>query len=424
MVGRPIGPIRHLARPLKSVGLFRQVISKNYESIRQAAEAGKGKVAWCTSLGPAEILRALGYQVYFPENHGAILGASKASMDLIPLATANGFSPELCSYLTSDVGAFLKSQTPLMEMYGFRAVPKPDVLVYNTNQCKEVGEWFSYFSKIFKAPLFGIQCPHVVPEIDVAHVKSVESQLERIVEPLEKIANTRLDPNELKKTVKLSHDACALWGEILKTAAKKPSPITFFDAIIHMGPVVIMRGMQEAVDYYKVFKKELDERVRDGIGAIEDEKYRLYWDGMPMWGRIRAHSNFFAKFKCSIVASTYTNTWVLDKMDPNNPYYSMADAYTSLFINRTEGIKEKYFLDMVKDYKADGMVFHESKTCPHNSNTRFGMPQRLERYFQVPNITVQGDVCDMRLVSDTQFETTIEAFLESLMLRKIEGPLL
>ena len=424
MVGRPIAPIRHLARPLRSVGLFKQVINKNYQAIREAAEAGKGKVAWCTSLGPAEILRALGFQVYFPENHGAILGAAKASMDLIPLATAHGFSPELCSYLTSDIGAFLKSQTPLMELYGFRKIPRPDVLVYNTNQCKEVGEWFSFFAKEFKAPIFGINSPHIVPEIDVAHVESVEAQLEKIVEPLEKIAGTRMDMNELKRTVKLSRDACVLWGQILKTGANKPSPMTFFDAIIHMGPVVIMRGMQEAVDYYKEFKKELDERVKDGIGAIEEEKYRLYWDGMPMWGRIRPHSNFFAKFKTCIVASTYCNTWVLDKMDPSDPFYSMADAYTSLFINRTEGIKEKYFLDMVKDYKTDGMVFHDSKTCPHNSNTRFGMPQRLEKYFHVPNITVQGDVCDMRLVSDTQFETTIEAFLERLMLRKIEGPLL
>jgi len=34
-------------------------------------ESGEKKVAWCTSVGPAELLRSFGFEVYFPENHGA-----------------------------------------------------------------------------------------------------------------------------------------------------------------------------------------------------------------------------------------------------------------------------------------------------------------------------------------------------------------
>ncbi len=39
------------------------------------ADLGRGpaegkKTAWCTSVGPAELLWALGFNVYFPENHG------------------------------------------------------------------------------------------------------------------------------------------------------------------------------------------------------------------------------------------------------------------------------------------------------------------------------------------------------------------
>ena len=50
--------------------------------------AGK-KTAWCTSVGPAELLHALGYNVYFPENHGAMLGATRMATDLIPVAKAS-----------------------------------------------------------------------------------------------------------------------------------------------------------------------------------------------------------------------------------------------------------------------------------------------------------------------------------------------
>ena len=45
---------------------------------RVAARERTAPVAWCTSVGPVELLRALGYQVFFPENHGALLGASRA----------------------------------------------------------------------------------------------------------------------------------------------------------------------------------------------------------------------------------------------------------------------------------------------------------------------------------------------------------
>jgi benzoyl-CoA reductase/2-hydroxyglutaryl-CoA dehydratase subunit BcrC/BadD/HgdB len=54
-----------------------------------------------------------------------------------------------------------------------------------------------------------------------------------------------------------------------------------------MGPAVILRGTQPAVDYYKLLLKELEERVAGGVAAVDDERFRLYWEGMPIWGRLR-----------------------------------------------------------------------------------------------------------------------------------------
>ncbi|RMF09743.1 MAG: 2-hydroxyacyl-CoA dehydratase, partial [Candidatus Neomarinimicrobiota bacterium] len=122
-------------------------------------------VAWCTSAGPAEILRALGFRVYFPENHGAMLGASRTAERYIPVAHQLGYTGEICSYLTSDIGAWLKQETPLTRAYGIASVPKPDLLVFNTNQCREIKEWFSFFAEKFSAPIFGIHSPRNLDEI-------------------------------------------------------------------------------------------------------------------------------------------------------------------------------------------------------------------------------------------------------------------
>jgi benzoyl-CoA reductase/2-hydroxyglutaryl-CoA dehydratase subunit BcrC/BadD/HgdB len=198
-----------------------------FEELRQAAEEGKGKVAWCTSVGPAELLYSLGFKVHFPENHAAILGSTRTCMDYIPVANAAGYSPEICSYLTSDIGAYMKKETPLTKAYNFKSIPKPDVLVYNTNQCRDVQDWFSFYQREFKVPLLGVSTPRSVPELEEMHLKSVEAQLEALVEPLEKVAGTKLDKQEFKKVVGLSRQCSDLWSEVLRTGGHVPSPLSF-----------------------------------------------------------------------------------------------------------------------------------------------------------------------------------------------------
>ena len=114
----------------------KKIMADHFYELDEAARSGTRKIAWCTSVGPAELLRGMGFLVYFPENHGAMLGATRMSTDLIPYANAQGYSPDICSYLTSDVGSYLKKKSPLTKVYNIESVPKPDVLVFNTNQCR------------------------------------------------------------------------------------------------------------------------------------------------------------------------------------------------------------------------------------------------------------------------------------------------
>ncbi|MCK5578131.1 MAG: 2-hydroxyacyl-CoA dehydratase, partial [Planctomycetes bacterium] len=193
-----------------------------------------------------------------------------------------------------------------------------------------------------------------------------------------------------------------------------PSPITFFDGTIHMGPAVVMRGTQVAVDYYKELLAELEERVKNKVAAVAGEKHRLYWDGMPIWGKLRPMAELFNSLNTCVVASTYCNSWIFDDFDPGDPFNSMARAYVQLFIVRADEAKEKYIEDMVKKFKLDGIIFHDCKTCPNNTNARYGMPQRLQKRFGIPNIVVAGDLNDLRCYSEEQTRTSIEAFVEQL----------
>ncbi len=399
---------------LKASTDLARFMAEYYQELDEASKSESGKVAWCTSTGPAEILRAMGFQVYFPETHSALLGATRMATDLIPEANALGYSPDICSYLTADIGAFLRGVTPLSRAYNIDSVPKPDVLVFNTNQCRDVQDWFAWYGEKFNVPVVGVHSYVGVKEVTPSHITSIARQMENIVEPLEKVAGRKLDMDEFKHAVTLSRECSDLWEKCLAAASATPSPLTFFDGTTLMGPAVVGRGTQKAIDAYKLLLAELEERVDKGLGALEEERHRIYWDGMPVWGRLGMHSKLFGALKANVIASTYCSSWIFSALDAEDPFNSMARAYTELFIVRSDDYKEQYIKDKLDYFNVDGIIYHDAKTCPNNSNCRYGMPQRLAEETGIPSLTINGDLNDLRLLSDEQTKTNVEAFIEQL----------
>ena len=124
-----------------------------------------------------------------------------------------------------------------------------------------------------------------------------------------------------------------------------------------------------------------------------------------------------------IIAGRYLRTkdrsiWkrhVFEDLDPADPFRSMARAYSDIFICRSDDRKEMYIEQMVARFKVDGVLYHDAKTCPNNSNSRYGLPQRLEKKLGKPHLAINGDLNDLRLYSEEQTRTNIEAFVEQLL---------
>ncbi|MBN2041539.1 MAG: 2-hydroxyacyl-CoA dehydratase [Spirochaetes bacterium] len=402
-------------RPIQTSKDMGKFMADYYYELDNASKSGEKKIAWCTSVGPAEILRAMGYLVYFPETHAAMLGTTRMATDMIPDAVAVGYSPEVCSYMTADIGAFINNATPLSKAYeGIQSVPKPDILVYNTNQCRDVKDWFDYYADHFGVPNIGVNGHVGVNKITDAHIQDISTQMQALIEPLEKVAGIKFDIDKLKEVVGLSRECSDLWKEVLETAAAVPAPLTFFDGCTLMGPAVVGRGTQAANEIYKQLLAEMKERVIKKEGAVEDEKFRLYWDGMPVWGRLSNHFKLFAGLQANVLASTYCSSWIFTALDSSNPFESMARAYTELFIVRSDEYKEDYIKDKLDFYKIDGIIYHDAKTCPNNTNCRYGLSNRLAKETGIPCLTINGDLNDLRMLSDEQTNTNVEAFIEQL----------
>jgi benzoyl-CoA reductase/2-hydroxyglutaryl-CoA dehydratase subunit BcrC/BadD/HgdB len=114
------------------------------------------------------------------------------------------------------------------------------------------------------------------------------------------------------------------------------------------------------------------------------------------------------------VASSYCNSWVFSGFDPSDPFQSMARAYSSIFIGQDDNFKERYITKKTADFAIDGIIYHNSKTCPNNTNTHYGLPERLKHKLNIPYLVINADLNDLRCYSEEQTRTNIEAFVEQI----------
>ncbi len=405
--GMPLGRV-----PLEVVPKLKELLHDYYRDVQAASDDPARRVAYVSGLGPVEIVRAMGMTPYFPENHAALIGASRQTGKYIPRALTEGFSQFASSALASDIGALLVGDSPLVSVYGIDGPPDPDLLVYNTNYGHRFIQWFDYYSKRFQVPVYGLHPPAALDELDQVDLGAASQQMLRLVTQLEGATGEKLDIDRLAEVVRNSARAAWLWSEILDLAKTVPSPLTFFDMLVHVAPMVLMRGTPEAVTYYSLLKAEIEERVAQQVAAVPGERFRFYWEGPPIWCALRPLAELFLNNGVAIVASTYCGIFTLEGLDPKNPIESLARTYTSIFHNRSDAYKEDWLVSMFREYGVDGVVYHDGRTSPEHSNVRFGLEVRLRRATGLQAIVVEADTHDLRLFSQDRLERKLRDFIE------------
>jgi 2-dehydropantoate 2-reductase len=405
--GMPSGRV-----PLECAPRLKEIVHGYFQDLARADRDPDRRVAWCSGLGPVEIVRAMGYTPYFPENHAALIGASGLQGKYISRALADGFSPFASSEMASDVGAMLAGESPLATIHGLERIPHPEVLVYSTNLGRYVARWFEYYSNRLGVPSFGLHPPPVLDEVDKVEVDASVQQMFKLVGQLEKHSGRSLRHDRLAEVVDLSARASRLWSEVIDLACHTPSPLTYFDTLIHVAPMLLLRGTRQAVEYYQILLAELKHRVAEKVAAVPGERLRCYWEGPPIWCALRPLASLFLDEGIAMVASTYAPTYVFEGFHRDNPLESMARAYTSIYPNRSREHKVRFLKHEFERFGIDAAVFHDARTSPEHSGVRYGMHIRLRSETGVPALVVEGDTHDLRLVSVDHIRAQVREYLE------------
>lgn len=396
-------------RRIKSVSRMKEIMTHYYIDAKTARENGK-KVAWITSGGPVEPLIAMDVIPVYPENHGAMVGASKMGVDLCQKAEEMGYSSDLCSYARADIACAATQGGPI------GGLPEPDFLVCCNNICGTVLKWYEVAARYYNVPLFILDTPFIHKEMRKEAQQYVMSQIQEYIAFLETQCGRKMDYDRMTEVGRLAVEGLRLWQAVLDTAAHKPSPITAFDAFFHLALIVTLRGTQVAVDYYRGLLDEMNERIANNIAMVPGEKYRLLWDNLPVWYKTRWLSDKFASHKACLVADTYTSAWsgVLPLIDEDRFLETMSLSYSQVYINISHDMMIDKLREMLEKYDADGLVMHSNRSCKPYSLGQYDLQKMVMEQLGVPTLIIEADMVDERHFAESQIETRIDAFMETL----------
>ena len=400
-------------RRLRASQKMKELMTRYYIEAKMAEGSDK-KIAWITSGGPVEFLIAADIIPIYPENHGAMLGASRMSVELCEVAEGLGYSRDLCSYARGDIGSAITKKSPI------GGLPRPDFLLACNNICGTVLKWYQALSRLFNVPLFFLDTPFVHHKLVPESLLYVRRQFEELIDFLEVRTHKKFDRDRLAEVVRYSGEAAVLWKAVLNQCAHRPSPMSCFDAFINMAPIVTLRGTKEVADFYREMKDELQERTARGISAVPTEKFRLLWDNIPIWYKMREHSELFASYGACLVADTYTNAWVFEGLETEDPLDGLARAYTTAYLNISIDLMVERVVELLSRFSVDGLVIHSNRSCKPYSLGQYDIQRIIRERTGTPSVVIEADMTDARAYSDAQVRTRVEAFMETLQNRKFQ----
>jgi benzoyl-CoA reductase/2-hydroxyglutaryl-CoA dehydratase subunit BcrC/BadD/HgdB len=321
-----------------------------------------------------------------------------------------GYTSHLCAYARSDLAY---RQTGMTVTKG---IPEPDLFLACNAQCFTLTKWFQVLARKGNLPLFVFDTPEYVMDKKTREeiVKYCVVQLKELIGFLEEVTKKQFDYDRLKEVMKYSAASSVLYKKFLDMARYKPSPISIFDALIGMAIAVYRRGTQECVEYYQTLCDEIQAKVDQGIGVIQNEKYRLYWENLPVWFKFSDHAKLLGSYGGVILTSLYVHAWSFEFDLNKDPLVTLAENYVSRFSNSTIEDRASMALKLFEKYSMNGMIMFMNRSCKAVSFAVPTLKDILTKKTGIPALVFESDMGDQRFYAESQVRTRIEAYFETL----------
>ncbi|MBI4408869.1 MAG: 2-hydroxyacyl-CoA dehydratase [Gemmatimonadetes bacterium] len=404
-----------------------------FEQLSDTAERG-GDAAYVFVMGSmAEVLRAFDLPVVFPEINSLQTAVRRVAHDYLGAAEDYGYSPDVCGYVKADVAVQLRGGTHPMGR-----IPRPTLAVLTT-ACSTYIKWAEIWERMHGTRVFTLD----VPSSRHAHHHSrpgdpdfesdrryVEHQIRELIGLCERITATRFDLDRLREVLRLTNEMIRGWRRLLELNRARPAPFNaLLEGTIYLGVLNALRGTPEGSAYFRDLIEETEYKVARGIGALPDERYRLFFVGVPCYPIFRRFYELFAEWGGNFVSSSYL--WFasggLDlgvEYDLDRPIESLAEGVLQSVRHAVDSMmfQDRALVAAVDDYALDGIVYHPVKSCRTvSTGLADGRIALMRARGDVMTLYLESDMMDRRVVSEAQLKNRVDAFFEGLASRKLRA---
>jgi len=411
---------------IKEPSMLKQkaMIAENYRRLTGAPETGRKVVSTYVPGNLNELIMCFDMVNNLPEINAIQNGMKQKSRGMIMEAEKMGHSEDVCTYVKADIGMMAKGNiAPNGE-----PLPAPDLLLLSYTGCFTFMKWFELLRDEYGCETVMLQVPYEGDGKVTENMRNfVVKQLKDVVIPtFERISGVKFDIDRLRENLRRSAAAEDDLVWVLQSAKNKPSPIdAYFGGVFYIGPIfTAFRGTDDAVEYYRLLRQEIEARIASGQGPITPEgdmgteKYRLVVEGPPNWTSFRDFWKMFYDEGAVVVASTYTKVGgVYDfgfRHDPDNPLESLADYCLGCYTNRNLPQRVEMIETYMKEYEADGFLINSIKSCNSFSAGQLLIMREIEDRTGKPAAFVESDLVDPRYFSKANIKNRLESYFQMI----------
>ncbi|MBI4774363.1 MAG: 2-hydroxyacyl-CoA dehydratase [Deltaproteobacteria bacterium] len=444
----------------KSIQTAREVwpyVKAEYAAAHQAKAEGK-PVVWSCAIIPKELYWAMDLCPVFPEHYAVLTGmmrrdgtkdesVEKEAVRFARIAEAAGFSSYLCGYARSSIGHVLTGDLSDAPLGG---LPKPDLIVTTSFVCDLRGKWLRYLAQKLNVPFYildiperGCDIPFLQPGLRTAllpfynkirrgerdlffspvadhELDYTQKQWEELVTFIENVTGHKYDQDRFNEALDLSYKTNELRLEILELRKAVPAPMGVADGLTVMYPGLYTLGTQRAYDFYVRLRQELRDRVANGLGVIEEEKFRLLWMGLAPWFNMSLF-NYFEKYGGVFAFEPIYNMVPFPPRMPEKPMRELAvrtlQQSGGLIAPSMIGQAVSTLVNAAHEYRCSGAVLFYLITCRPVVYPTVEIARVLQEDFGIPSVPLECDLIDERTYSEAQTLARFDAFAEQLLKR-------
>ncbi len=419
---------------IKEASMLKQkeMITRNYDDLTSARETGRKVSSTYVPGNLNELLMCFGILNNLPEINAIQNGMRKQSGAMIMDAEKSGHSEDVCTYVKADIGHMARGSIAP----NGKSMPVPDLLLLNYTGCFTFLKWFELLRDEYGCRTQMLHVPYEGDGKITTNMRDyvVRQLKEEVIPTLEEVSGVKFDIDRLRENLRLSAKAEDDFVWVLESAKNKPSPIdAYFGGVYYVGPIfTAFRGTEDAVEYYKLLRSEIEQRIADGKGPITpegemgEEKYRLVVEGPPNWTSFREFWKMFYDEGAVVVSSTYTKVGgVYDfdgfRHDPDHPLESLADYCLGCYTNRNLPTRVDMVEKAMHDYQADGFLVNSIKSCNSFAAGELMMMREIETRTGKPAAFIETDLVDPRYFSPANVKNRLESYFQMIDQKRQSG---